>query len=119
MSSRREKARGKLMAEAEALIDELLEWGDGVSEPDLSQIEEKVLDLRRRFGEQLALAVIDGQEAKLPVPGPRCPKCQREMECKGLKGNTVESWVGRLWLERGYYYCLTCREGLFPPGSTA
>ncbi len=37
---------------------------------------------------------------------------------KAQKDNTVESRVGTLPLELGYYYCQTCRTGLFPPGST-
>jgi hypothetical protein len=116
MNTGREKMKARLMIQAEALIDELLDWSDGTSEPNLTQIEGEVLDIRQRFGEELALGVIERQESKLPVPGPRCPHCQREMEYKGEKEKEVESWVGRLRLERGYYYCPGCRRGLFPPG---
>jgi hypothetical protein len=116
MDTCREKMKARLMIQAEGLIDELLDWGDGASKPNLTQIEEEVLGIRRRFGEQLALGVIERQESKLPVPGPGCRQCRREMEYKGEKEKMVESWVGRLRLERGYYYCPHCRRGLFPPG---
>jgi len=116
MKASREKMKACLMIQAAALIDELLDWSDETSEPNLTQIEGEVLDLRQRFGEELALGVIERQESKLPVPGPRCPHCQREMEYKGEKEKVVESWVGRLRLERGYYYCPGWRRGFFPPG---
>ena len=47
--------------------------------------------LRKRLGEEMALEVIRAQEAKQPVPGPRCPTCQQEMRYKGQKETTVES----------------------------
>ena len=116
MNTCREKMKGRLMIQAEELIDELLDWNDETTEPNLTQIEGVVLDIRRRFGEQMAVEVIERQANKLPVPGPRCPQCQREMEYKGQKEKAVESWVGRLRVERGHYYCPRCRRGLFPPG---
>lgn len=116
MNTSREKTKARLMIQAEGLIDELLDWSAGAIEPNLTQIEGVELELRRRFGEEMALAVIGQQESKLPVRGPRCPQCQREMEYKGQKEKVVESWVGRLRLERGYYHCPDCRRGLFPPG---
>ncbi len=90
-----------------------IEWG-ATPQPNLTQIEEIVLKLRKQLGEQMALAVIDNQETKRPAPGPHCPQCQREMHYKDMKDNTVESRVGTLPLERGYYYCQTCHTGLFP-----
>lgn len=110
--------KGKLMKEAEAVIDELLAWHVQTDQPNLQQIEDKVLVLRQRLSEQMSQGVIEDQAAVRPVPGPRCDKCGREMGYKGLKKMTVTSWVGELKLERGYYYCHQCRGGVFPPGST-
>ena len=62
----------------------------------------------------MAVAVIESQEATRPVPSPRCPTCQVEMHYKDMKENTIESRAGQLTLNRGYYYCETCRTGLFP-----
>jgi hypothetical protein len=86
-------------------------------QPNLAQIEEKVLDLRQRLSEQMSQAVIANQEAVRPVPGPACGQCGQEMRYKGLKKVQVSSWVGELGLDRGYYYCEQCRSGLFPPRS--
>ena len=114
---KREAIKAQLMQQAELLIDELLDWHEQTAQPNLTAIEEVVLKLRQSLGEQMALAVIDNQDAKRTAPGPHCPQCQREMHYKDMKGDTVESRVGSLPLERGYYYCEYCRTGLFPPGS--
>jgi len=118
MSKKREKIKAKLMKEAEAVIDELLDWHLATEQPDLSQVEGKVLELRQRLSEQMSETVIENQAAVRPVPGPGCNGCGVEMRYKGLKKNRVSSWVGELKLERGYYYCDQCRTGFFPPGQT-
>lgn len=116
MTKSKEAMKTKLMKAAEAVIDELLAWHLETDQPNLSQVEEKVLELRQRLSEQMASTVIENQPAVRPVPGPRCQGCGEEMRYKGLKKNTVSSWVGAVELERGYYYCARCRTGLFPPG---
>ena len=106
------------MTVAKELIDELLEWDEQTGAPTLTQIEEKILKLRKQFGEQMAQVVLAGQEARQPVPGPTCERCQDEMRYKGMKEIGLESWLGSLELERGHYYCRRCQAGVFPPGST-
>ncbi len=115
MKRKRTEVKAELLKKAEWLIDELLDWNEQTPAPDLTQIEDIVLKLRKQLGEQMALAVIEAQETKRPSLGPHCPTCQREMHYKDVKANTVDSRVGTLPLERGYYYCQTCRTGLFPP----
>ncbi|MBE7468668.1 MAG: hypothetical protein DPW09_43855 [Anaerolineae bacterium] len=117
MMKSRAAIKAELMKKAEAVIDELLDWHLATDQPNLTQVEGKVLELRQRLSEQMAETVIASQAAVRPVPGPSCAGCGREMRYKGMKENTVLSWVGELKLERGYYYCDQCRTGLFPPGS--
>jgi hypothetical protein len=117
MKRTRAEQKMELMAQAEILIDELLDWTADMPAPTLTQIEDVILELRKRLSAQMALAVIAAQDATRPVPGPGCPTCGGEMHYKDMKGNTVESRVGSLPLERGYYDCEDCRRGLFPPGS--
>lgn len=114
--SAHEMRKARLIARAEQLISELLEWSEETERPNLSQIEDKVLELRERFGQELAREVVQEQEAKRPVPGPACPQCGREMDYKGPKEITPQTWVGKVQIERGYYHCKYCKEGLFPPG---
>lgn len=118
MPKSKQGLKTKLMKEAEAVIDELLAWHVETDKPNLEQVEEKVLALRQRLSEQMSQAIIENQATVRPVPGPRCEQCGAEMRYKGLKGLQVNSWVGDLQLDRGYYYCEQCRYGLFPPGST-
>jgi len=106
----------ELMKQAEAIVDELIEWQAETEQPNFNQVEAKVLELRQKLSETMTQVTLAGQAAVRPVPGPRCPACQREMRYKGMKANTVSSWVGEVTLERGYYYCDHCRCGLFPPG---
>ena len=112
----RNEAKGELMKEAESIINELLRWEEETQKPNLSQIEEVVLELRERLSKKMAERVIAGQEEVRPVPGPRCEGCGVEMRYKGQKRKRVKSWVGELELERGYYYCEKCGAGIFPPG---
>lgn len=116
MSETRVDLKADLMSEAEGIIDELVAWTADTPTPNLTQIEDIVLKLRQRLSERMALAVIEAQARVRPVPGPSCPTCGGEMHYKDRKANTVESRVGQLPLERGYYYCETCKSGLFPPG---
>ena len=119
MKSSREERKVRLMKAAEEMIDELLDWSETTAEPNLTQIEAVVERLRKTLGEQMASEAIKAQEAKQPVPGPRCGECGQEMRYKGPKEVTVESWVGDLTIERGYYHCPDCKVGIFPPRPTA
>ena len=119
VKSSREERKARLMKAAEEVIDELLDWSETTAEFNLSQIEALVGRLRKTLGEQMALEVINAQGARQPVPGPGCPECGQEMRYKGPKEVTVESWVGDLRIERGYYHCPDCKVGLFPPRPTA
>jgi uncharacterized protein with PIN domain len=116
MSRTRAEIRAKLLAEAEQAIDDLLDWTDQTPRPNLTQIENAVLKMRRQLSEQAAQAVLEAQDAQRPVPGPLCPTCQREMHYKDTKVQTVESRVGPLRIARGYYYCEQCQQSFFPPG---
>jgi len=116
MPSTREQRRIRLMQQAESLIDELLDWTDSTPQPNLTQIEDIVLELRRGFSEEMAREVIAAQETKQPVVGPLCPECGQEMGYKGQKRIRPQTWVGDVKIERGHYHCGECKVGLSPPG---
>ncbi|MEM7134602.1 MAG: hypothetical protein AAF702_50525 [Chloroflexota bacterium] len=111
----RVERKAKLMEKAEEEIEKLLDWMEETEAPDLSSIEDIVLKLRKRIGEGMTEEVIENQESVRMVPGPACPECKEEMHYKGMKGKSVSSEVGEVNLNRGYYYCDSCRRGLFPP----
>lgn len=108
--------RERLLARAERVVDEYLAWEETHPRPDLTQIEDIALKLRKELGEEIAQMAVEEQEGREPVPGPRCLKCGGEMRYKGEKGVEVESRVGGLKVERGYYTCPRCKESIFPPG---
>jgi hypothetical protein len=115
MSKTREVRKARLMERLESAVDELLDWEEATGKPNLTQIEGVVLKLRKQVSEEMAMEVINRQEAKQPVPGPPCRCCGREMQYKGQKRVTPQSWVGELKIDRGYYHCPECKESLFPP----
>ncbi len=43
-----------------------------------------------------------------------CPRCARVLKVQDHVGRTVETMVGPVALERPYFYCRSCREGLYP-----
>ncbi len=116
MKKSRVRLKAEYMAEAEELFDELMAWDESTFEPDMAQIEDVILALRKRIGERMAEAVLARQEMGQPSEKIHCPECEKEMEDKGQKESDVETQVGNLKIERSYYYCPRCRRGLFPLG---
>lgn len=119
MKKSRAQMKVELMQQAEGIIDELLDWQEANEQPDFSQIETKVLELREKLSVKMTGVTLEGQAAVRPVPGPSCPGCQGEMRYKDMKDNSLSSWVGQVVYRRAYYYCDRCKRGLFPPGPTA
>ena len=115
MTMSRNQKQAKLEAAAAALIEELLEWDEQNEKPNLTQIEDVALELRQRFGQEVALTLAAGQVARQPAEAPVCATCGKAMRSKGEKTKTVESRAGGLEIERGYYYCRDCESGNFPP----
>jgi len=116
MRCTREQLKTKLLAEAEAVIDEAVDWHENTQAPSLIEVEEILLKLRKRLSQRMAEIMLEDQEASQPVEAPVCPTCGRKMRYKGLKDTTVGSRLGPLRLDRGYYYCARCKSGFFPPG---
>ncbi|NJN84876.1 MAG: hypothetical protein HC802_23030 [Caldilineaceae bacterium] len=84
MKSRAER-KAVLMQAAEKRIEELLEWAETTERPNLEQIETVVLRLREQVGQEMAQAVLAGEERQRPVPEPSCATCGRTMRYKGRK----------------------------------
>ena len=116
MKLTRAQKEAKLRQAADEAIEALLAWDEENPAPNLTQMEDVILELRRRIGQQMLGVVMAGQEMAQPAANPPCPKCGREMRYKGHKGRDVESRVGELEMDRGHYYCARCKSGFFPPG---
>lgn len=116
MKTSQEQLKAAYMEEAEKLYDELMTWNAENEAPNMTEIEEIVMKLRKRYGEQIAQSVILNQEERQPAERVYCPQCREEMSSKGMKENFVETRIGRLKIEREHYYCPQCEQGIFPPG---
>ena len=108
--------KARMMAEAEAAIDRLLAEGRRQDELVLSDIERLVRRAGDRIVEQLTAEIVREEE---PNEEDRiCPDCGRRMRYKGHKERSLVTETGELHLERAYYYCQSCRKGVFPPRPT-
>jgi uncharacterized protein with PIN domain len=116
MKLTRAQKEAKLRKAADEMIEALLAWDEQNSAPNLTQIEDEILMLRRQMGEAMLAVALAGQEASQPAENPTCEHCGGEMRNKGAKSKAVESRVGGVEIERGYYYCPRCQSGIFPPG---
>ena len=119
MKLTRAQKRAELRTAAEALIERLLDWDEETARPNLTAIEDAVLSIRQELGQEMVQVLVAGQEAREPVEPPACLHCGQPMRYKGQKGKAVESRLGGIEVERGYYYCPACASGSFPPGRTA
>ncbi len=118
MKQTREQKEKKLRKAADEMIEGLLAWDEENRRANLTQIEDKILELRQRVGEEMMRVVVGSQEEGQPGESPKCAQCGEEMRNKGQKERSIESRVGGLTIERGYYYCTCCKSGFFPPGPT-
>jgi len=93
---------------------ELLDWRAETPKPTLEQIEEKMLSWREAMGKAAAELLLGNEETCSPAVVD-CPRCGQEAEHKGERGVNIASRVGKLEVERVYYYCPRCSAGFFPP----
>jgi uncharacterized protein with PIN domain len=75
--------------------------------------------LRQRLMGEMMSKLVAEREAVQPAEGMKCPKCGAPMQDKGRRKRTVRGPEGPVELDRAYYYCPACKQGVFPPGSGA
>jgi len=116
MKDKKEELKQLLIKEAETTINRMLEEAGSRKNLTLTDIER----LARQAGEQVmvditqTLVSAEAQQKEAPM----CSGCGQKMRNKGLKAKHIITETGELRIERHYYYCETCRTGVFPPGST-
>lgn len=104
----------KLLSQYENHLDDILDQVDDYHRFHISEIEEIALELRQEVGVSVteALTHQESQENEVDVS---CPKCHQRMRGKGRKAKWVRTQTGTVRVERPYYYCEACQQGLFPP----
>jgi hypothetical protein len=112
-----EGLKARMKAKTDEAIERLVAEKKSPDEISLSEIERAVRQAGEAIQAELTAGLVDQVSEREPaVPGPACPQCGHEMHYKGMKPKHVVTETGEVTVERAYYYCETCRTGLFPPG---
>jgi len=85
MKLSREEKRVRLEVKARQVIDEYLDWEEKHPKPKLTEIEDVILELRKELGREMAQMLLEEQEERKPVPGPRCRSVGRKWGTKGKR----------------------------------
>lgn len=106
--------RQRLHARFDQWLDTLeQQWHEPPS--PLMEVTSTVWDLRQQLTGALTETVVAhvhrGEHQRQKVA---CPKCDRVLQARELVCRTVETLVGSVQLERPYFYCRTCRDGVYP-----
>lgn len=113
------EARGKYMERAEELWDDFNAWYQANPEATFDEIETELGQRRRELvGEVIELSLRQGDLGAEPEAA-RCERCGKPMAFQGYREKAVHGLQADVHIRRAYYYCSTCRVGLFPPGPTS
>ncbi len=111
-----EGARNAFAQAAEEAFDELQTWCKAHPSYTLLELEEQTLVIRQRLMGTAMSTLVAQRKAVKPPEGMVCPKCGGRMEDKGQQLRKVVGPEGPIELSRTYYYCPSCKEGVFPSG---
>jgi hypothetical protein len=106
--------RHQLHARFDQWLDTLeQQWHEPPS--TLPEVTAMVWALRQQLTGGITEAIVAhvhrGEHDRHQVP---CPRCQRVLRTRDRVCRTVETLVGAIELERPYFYCRVCREGVYP-----
>jgi hypothetical protein len=97
------------------------QWLDGLEAqlrepaPTLAQVTETVWNLRQELPGSLTETIIaHAHRGESTRQQTRCPQCDRCLQARAPVSRTVETMVGAVQIERPYFYCRTCRCGVYP-----
>jgi hypothetical protein len=115
MSEARAVLKARLLAEAEAAIEKMLAEAVPPGEASLADIERSARMTSQRIEQAIAAELARAGAAELPA-WPNCPVCGQKMKNKGRRRRRIVTESGEVEVERTYYHCATCGQGIFPPG---
>lgn len=111
MASSRDELKARLLAKAEAAIDELLKDERLHEGMTLSEIEQLVGQPETAFRQAALEEIIALQQPTATT----CPLCGGKLENKGKRAKQVVTLRGETAIERTYYQCQQCGQRSFPP----
>lgn len=110
--------RAVVHAQLNEIVEALLAEKADPDQITLSEIEQLVAAAGEQIKAVLTAGLVEqASEEDRSAAGPMCATCGQRMHYKGQKSKDVATETGGLRVKRAYYYCVTCRAGVFPPGS--
>lgn len=114
MSDPKAELKARLLAQAEAAIEEMLAHRVAPAQASLTDIEQVTRAAGARFEQAVLAELVAASGTELP-DWPVCPDCDRKMKYKGQRSRRVVTETGEVEVERAYYHCAACKRGVFPP----
>jgi hypothetical protein len=107
-----DELKARLLAEAEAIIKEIVGPDETTQPRTRSDIEQAAL----KAGQQVKASVLAALVAHRPATrgSDLCPQCGGKLKHKGKRAKWVVTQAGEVQVEREYYYCERCKTGFFP-----
>jgi len=115
MSDPEAELKARLIADAEAAIGKALAERTAPAKATLADIERAARNAGQQIGLAIATALAQEGAAELAAR-PSCPQCQAPMKYKGKRRRRIVTEAGEVDVERAYYHCAECGQGIFPPG---
>jgi hypothetical protein len=104
--------KAQLMKAAEELIDRMLAEKKPAHEIRFEDIEQAALRVGHGLQAEIVAEATVAAEVREDI---KCPTCKERMTYQGMRSRPVVSEAGELTIQRGYYYCRSCKVGSFPP----
>ena len=115
MSVPEAELKARLLAVAEAAIAQALAERKPAATATLADIERAARNAGQKIEQALATALAEEGAGELAAR-PNCPQCQGKMKYKGKRRRRIVTEAGEVEVERAYYHCAACGQGIFPPG---
>ena len=106
--------KAQLMREIEATIAKMLAECPAADQITLSDMERLVSQAGREIQNRVLQRLVEVQTGQRRNERPMCERCHQPMVYKGQQRRRVVTEDGEIEVERAYYYCATCRAGVFP-----
>lgn len=103
---------GTIIRGFEQRVNQSMRYGKAHPEASFADLERKAQQLSRDCFAAVLQAEVE-MRRQAAEKEPRC-RCGRPMAYKGDQVRHLETYVGRITLRRGYYYCGVCRKGRYP-----
>lgn len=113
MPGERKELEQQLRAKAEEAIRKLLEKLPDKTKLTMTDIENLVGEMGQEVTQSATQAIAGCEQAEATEM--MCEACQVRMQKRGKHKKRVVTKRGEIELERQYYVCPQCGEGIFPP----